>query len=272
MSSPKAGVSERVTGPLEGHGETRADTSPGETRIEVRLTLMEPGCSSPRRSWSDEVMARRYRAAAEAFDTAGAFRSPVVRDGLAALRQIELPGASVLDVGCGFGHWAKVLAASPAPLCSWRYTGLEVCEQVVEVCRWFDPESGFDVGVAEVLPYADDSFDVVLCSGVLSYADDWRRCLRQCARVARGHVVLLRTPVVKYHPTTRCRQMTRSAAGTEQHDLTLFSRDEFRTALGRAGMRILHEDYTDEVLRVDRLGERLFFLNHLLKAPGSPGG
>jgi SAM-dependent methyltransferase len=147
-----------------------------------------------------------------------------------------------------------------------------VCEQVVEVCRWFNPESPFEVGTAEALPYADDSFDVVLCSGVLSYADDWRRCLQQCARVARGYVVLLRTPVIKYYPTTRCRQTTRSAAGTEEHDLTLFCRDEFRTALGRAGMRILHQDYTDEVLRVEGLGERLFFLNYLLQAPGWPGG
>lgn len=40
------------------------------------------------------------------------------------------------------------------------------------------------------LPYADDSFDVVLCSESLEHVTDWRRCLDELLRVARRAVLI----------------------------------------------------------------------------------
>ena len=72
-------------------------------------------------------------------------------------------------------------------------------------------------------------------------------------------------PVMKYHPTTGCRQTVRSSNGQEEHYLTLFARDQLHDELTRAGLSVVGWDYTDEVHRVEGLNERLFYLNYLLE-------
>lgn len=249
--------------PQPAPGRSRPAAASNELRLWFCLTDEQP--PAPTSSWRTGVVLRRYETAATTFDPDQALRSPVIRDGLATLKRIALPSAEILDVGCGHGAWAQLLARCPAPLSTWRYRGIEVSPELVELCRRHNPDQPFDVGTGEHLPCADQSQDIVLCSGVLTYARDWRRCLRECARVSGQYVTLLRTPVMKHHPTTGCRQTVCSAAGEEEHYLVLFARDELHGELARAGLSIVDWDYTDEVHRVEGLDERLFYLDYLLE-------
>ena len=244
-----------------------SDYAKSNTADEVQLWFRVTDEQPPEevRSWRADAVLRRYEAAATTFNPDQARRLPVIRDGLTILGRIRLDRAEVLDVGCAHGGWAKLLARSPAPLCAWRYRGTEVSPELVALCRRHNPALPFEVGTAERLPCPDRACDIVLSSGVLSYTSDWRRCLRECARVSRRYVVLLRTPVMKYHPTTGCRQTVRSSNGQEEHYLTLFARDQLHDELTRAGLSIVGWDYTDEVHRVEGLNERLFYLNYLLE-------
>jgi ubiquinone/menaquinone biosynthesis C-methylase UbiE len=237
-------------------------SAPGDVQIRLELTDAPP--NPAHRSWHSEAVLRRYEAAAAAFDADAMLQAPAVRERLGMLQRIPLTTADILDVGCGWGAWGRLLAGGPQPLPRWRYQGVEVTPEIVDLCRRLNPAASFAVGTAEDIPCQDRSHDIVLSSGVLSYVPDWRMCLREAARVARGYLALLRTPVIKHHPTTCCLQTVRTADHEEVYHLWLFARDELHEELDRAGLSVLHWDYTNEVHRVHGLGERVVFLNYVL--------
>ncbi len=71
------------------------------------------------------------------------------------------PGAKVLDVACGSGNLAVVAAAKGAEL-----TGIDIADNLIESAKHRAKALGlnikFEVGDAEALPYADNTFDVVM--------------------------------------------------------------------------------------------------------------
>lgn len=82
-----------------------------------------------------------------------------------ALEEIgDLDGASLLDVGCGFGDFLVYLQARGVRC---EYTGLDACEPMIERCRQrFLPAQGrFIVGDALVFE-PDDGYDYVVASGL----------------------------------------------------------------------------------------------------------
>lgn len=96
----------------------------------------------------------------------------------AYLRHLDIDVRSVLDVGCGHGHW-RTAAAALWPAATYR--GVEWSEHLCERFGWthgsvadFDPEQAF--GRA--------NFDLVVCQGVLQYLDD-RQAARAIANLGR---------------------------------------------------------------------------------------
>jgi len=104
----------------------------------------------------------------------------------AYLRYLQVPVRSILDVGCGVGHWRKA-AAELWPKA--RYFGVEYSEHLCEKFGWtrgsitdFDPQAAFGRG----------SFDLVVCQGVLQYLDaaSARRALHNVAEWTDGALYL----------------------------------------------------------------------------------
>jgi SAM-dependent methyltransferase len=97
----------------------------------------------------------------------------------------------VLDVGCGDGAVASVLA----PYCR-TLTCIDNDERAVQGAgERLGSHAQASVQVADVhaLPFRDESFDDVLVFHTLTYAENPARALAECARVLRpnGRVVLL---------------------------------------------------------------------------------
>lgn len=99
------------------------------------------------------------------------------------------PGARVLDVGCGTG--TLTLEAKRRAGAEGKVSGLDASPEMIARARAKAAEAGLavelEVASAESLPFADGSFDVVLCSLALHHLHGDRRS----AAVAEMHRVLV---------------------------------------------------------------------------------
>jgi len=90
-------------------------------------------------------------------------------------------GAHILDVGCGAGATVAHLVDDGG----FRATGLDTSEERLRQDREARPDLDFVAGRAEALPFADGSFDGVLCECVLSTVEDTGAVLSEMVRVLR---------------------------------------------------------------------------------------
>ncbi len=99
-------------------------------------------------------------------------------------RYMAWKGAQVLDLGCAGGFMAEALHDRGA-----RVHAIDPASGAVAAAQAHAARTGRDiayaVGVGEALPYADSSFDAVVCVDVLEHVGDWPRVLAEVARVLR---------------------------------------------------------------------------------------
>lgn len=100
-------------------------------------------------------------------------------------------GETVLDVACGTGNLTIPAARRGA-----RVTGLDIAPNLLEAARTAAAEAGldirFDLGNAEALPYADESFDTAMSMFGVMFTARPERALAELVRVTRpgGRIAL----------------------------------------------------------------------------------
>jgi SAM-dependent methyltransferase len=153
-------------------------------------------------------------------------------------------GASVLDVACGTGIVARTVADRMAG--SVRVVGVDLNEGMLAVARRVRPDLEWRQGDVASLPYADGSFDAVLCQMALMFFPDRTAAVREMARVALpGGVVALGVPASlgeqpAYGPFV---EMAARVAGAEAVALlgaywSCGDLDELRATVTRAGLDV----------------------------------
>jgi ubiquinone/menaquinone biosynthesis C-methylase UbiE len=107
-------------------------------------------------------------------------------------RNLRLTGLSVLDLGCGNGCYTIELARRSARVCGVDIQFSKLREFRSNITRF--------QAVAEKLPFASDSFDVITMIEVLEHTDDDAMALRECYRVLQpGGALVLFVPN-KFYP------------------------------------------------------------------------
>ncbi len=104
-------------------------------------------------------------------------------------------GDSILDAGCGVGHYLRSLENRLT--CNFSYTGLDNSPFYIELAQKAFPDKGkatFHKGDIYQLPFPEKSFDIVMSNNVLLHLPSIERPLRELCRVSRKYV-LIRTLV-----------------------------------------------------------------------------
>jgi SAM-dependent methyltransferase len=139
-------------------------------------------------AWNEE-MVRRYDI--EAYYSAA---HPIVRWIEAGrLRAIDrlaqvAPGARLLEVGCGAGHVLARFDARPR-------VGIDLSPTMLAKSRArLGPGTPLVLGSADALPFADGSFDCVICTEVLEHTPDPGAVIHELVRVAGHGCVVVSIP------------------------------------------------------------------------------
>jgi SAM-dependent methyltransferase len=124
---------------------------------------------------------RLFDVAAEGYDRLMGRYLPTLGPAFADAAGVTSTGRA-LDVGCGPGGMTSVLVDR---LGAAAVAGIDPSDRFVQACR--DRHPGVDVrrGVAEHLPYPDDSFDVSLACLVVGFMTDPEAGVREMRRVTR---------------------------------------------------------------------------------------
>ena len=151
-------------------------------------------------------------------------------------------GDRVLDLACGTGVVARRVAQRLGPRVT--VTGLDLNPNMLSVARTAAANEGVVVdwreGSAEHLPFADASFDVVLCQFALMFFADRAAALGEIRRVltAEGRALVSVWQGFDRHPfyQTLHDVIQRRVGTSALQDIFALGRiDELRTLLTRAG-------------------------------------
>lgn len=119
---------------------------------------------------------------------------PEMESSKAAARRIQAlwtPGETILDVGCGAGHYLRSLRRELGP--DVAYTGADATRNYVELARKAfadDAKATFEQADIFNLPFADGSYDIVMCNNVLLHLPSIAKPLTELVRVARRALVI----------------------------------------------------------------------------------
>ena len=110
-------------------------------------------------------------------------------------RHLGASSKTLLDVGCGKGEPARFINRKG----KYFAVGFDAFEPYLRECLTQKIHNAFVQGDVRLLPFADHSFDSVICLEVLEHLEraDGEKLLKELERVASKQVILS-TPVGKY--------------------------------------------------------------------------
>ena len=104
----------------------------------------------------------------------------------------EIDPTTVLDCGCGEGVLSILMARE-----GYKVSAVDISKPNIKVAKQKAKEMGVDVefiiGDAENVPFADDSFDVVVSSHVLEHLPDMNKGLQEIKRLSDTAVIAVPT-------------------------------------------------------------------------------
>jgi SAM-dependent methyltransferase len=181
------------------------------------------------------------------------------RDAFFALTPV--PGRRTLEVGCGEGRVCRDLSAR-----GHRVTGLDASPTLVRVAQGAHPDGEYVVGLAEALPFANGTFDLVVAYNSLMDVGDMPRAIAEAARVLESGGRLCACIV---HPIAFAGEWTRDDARFVITDSYL-ERAPWRRTFERDGLRISFDNLRYPLQDYSRALEDAGFLIEALREPAHP--
>lgn len=121
--------------------------------------------------WSDEGIVRAY---------VSRFGPITDEVGKVLASRVAEPGRSVLDLCCGQGSLTAVMSSTGAAV-----TGLDFSSAMLAIAAKAAPGAALHEGDATAMPFADESFDAVVCNFGMMHISDQPKALSEIRRVLR---------------------------------------------------------------------------------------
>jgi ubiquinone/menaquinone biosynthesis C-methylase UbiE len=152
---------------------------------------------------------------------------------LRAMMALE-PGAVVLELGCGRGAGARLIAETFNPS---TIHALDLDLVMVQKARAYLPSQQYNVrlyvGDGTMLPFRDGSMDAVFSFGILHHIVDWRQAVAEISRVlGKGGLFYLE----ELYPGAYQNAVTSRILVHPSQDR--FWGDDLRTVIDHCGMEI----------------------------------
>ena len=147
-------------------------------------------------------------------------------------------GAHVLEIGCGRGAGARLILKEFLPA---RIEAIDIDPDMIQRARRSDGKHGADgdrmsfrVADAQDLPFPDASMDAVFNFGIIHHLEDWRRGIREVARVLKPGGLFCFEEI---YPALYAGFILRWVLVHPREDR--FDGPQYRTELEAAGIRLL---------------------------------
>lgn len=159
-------------------------------------------------------------------------------------------GVRVLDVGCGVGYFTYLLGQQGA-----HVFGLDADAGTLATAKMTTGQQ-YLLGTIEALPFADNRFDMILCSEVLEHVSDDRKAVSELCRVAQnGATILVTVPCTEGVFGSRIKSICHdhpSGNGDEEeapnnwehHQRDGYTRRELHSLLDSGGITVEEEWYS----------------------------
>jgi len=162
------------------------------------------------------------------YDTpAGQAHDRVQKTDVRHLLQPVFEGQTLLDVGCGTGHWSAFFVDM-----GYRVTGVDIAPQMIEVALSAAPGCTFQVADAHDLPFDDGTFDVVASIATLEFVPDPAAAIREMTRCTKENGRLL---IGTLNRLARLNQHRVSKGKQPYSSAHILSPDELRSLLAPLG-------------------------------------
>ncbi|MCK4718388.1 MAG: class I SAM-dependent methyltransferase [Thermoplasmata archaeon] len=140
---------------------------------------------------------------------------------------LEEGNNKILDVGCGPGIYFRGISNTHPNI---DYTGLDYSSHMIEGCKKTYPKNDyphahFITGDIHDLEFADDSFDFVISSEVLSHLPSYKKPLQELFRVASKYLI------VKFLTNDKKTKTTSNVQWDESFLRTEINKNEFDEAI-----------------------------------------
>jgi len=188
-----------------------------------------------------EQIQMEFARQADKMANAPAFRSQTVLERMAAAVAAS-PGRKVLDLACGPG----IVAEAVAPFAE-QLVGVDLTPAMIRLAEQRFIDSGltngrFLVAPAEQLPFADNSFEVVVTRLSLHHFHDVHRVLAEVRRVTAANGTLIVADIISSEDPGEADLHNALEQLRDPTHVRMLTRTMLRSKLEHAGFEVLNEE------------------------------
>lgn len=158
---------------------------------------------------------------------------PHFRVAVDLVKETNLKNPSILEIGCSSGYLSQIF--KKAGLAA-DYQGCDYSPAFIKFAKLKYPHIKFHIAEATSLPFKSNQFDIVISGGCLLHIVEYKKAIKEAARVAGRFIIFHRTPILHINPTS---YFTKIGYGEKMLEI-FFSEEELYDLFADFGLQVIN--------------------------------